>query len=513
MGALQILTRNPFIDEKGTPSSDCNCDCACPNFGGIQLHRQSKPSQTERLRLVLPEQLYITRLLNDFWLACNPLSSSTKVAVISESTKVLLTLFRAPTSLAEITSELAANDISLEEARPALQELVDLEILVGVGWRPAPPAEDSDQLTAWLHVTNECNLRCTYCYLHKTPDAMSEQVMRDAISAVVRSAALHHYHKIKLKFAGGEATLNFPLVLNAYDFAHALTEEHSIDLDAVVLSNGIGITHAMTQQLKSREIRLMISLDGLDEYNDVQRVFANGKGSSLSVTRSIDRLLGWGLVPDISITVTMHNLAGLPELMRFVLHRNLPFSINLCRQPTIDGIGATKESDDEALIAGLRKAYREIEDQLPERTLLGAIADRANLALPHSRTCGVGRNYVVINEKGNVAPCQMIMTQTIGTIQDLDLVTMIQSDRNPIRNLPVDEKEPCRSCSWRYWCTGGCALYTHWSTGRYDVRSPYCRVYKAIFPEVLRLEGLSILKQAQKLDVVSGQTSSTVSNA
>jgi len=39
-------------------------------------------------------------------------------------------------------------------------------------------------------------------------------------------------------------------------------------------------------------------------------------------------------------------------------------------------------------------------------------------------------------------------------------------------------------------------LLTYKATGRYDVKSPYCRVYKAIYPELLKLEGLRLLKYA-----------------
>jgi len=503
MGRLQIFTRNPLTGDRQAANRDCNCDCdsdcdcncdcACPSFGVAQKHDARPATGSKPWRWLLPDQLYITPLADAYWLACNPLASRTQVAVINSDARRLLNFFREPTSFNEINAELAAHGIDVDEARQTVETLAALELLVAEGWRPVPPVEDAGQLTAWLHVTNECNLRCTYCYLHKTPDAMSEQVMRDAIAAVVRSAKAHQFRRVKLKFAGGEATLNFPLVLTAYDFANALTREHDLDLDAVVLSNGISLARSMAHSLKTRGIRLMISLDGLNEYNDIQRVFANGQGSSLSVTRSIDRLLEWGLIPDISITVTMQNLEGLPELLRYVLQRRLPFSINLCRQFP-DG---SSQVGDETLIAGLKRAYQVIEEHLPERTLLGALADRANLVLPHARTCGVGRNYVVINEKGQIAPCQMVMNQTIGAVNGLDVIAVIRSDQNPIRNVHVDEKEPCRRCPWRYWCTGGCALYTQWSTGRHDVRSPYCHVYQAIFPEVLRLEGLSILRQAQ----------------
>jgi len=35
------------------------------------------------------------------------------------------------------------------------------------------------------------------------------------------------------------------------------------------------------------------------------------------------------------------------------------------------------------------------------------------------------------------------------------------------------------------------------ATGRFDVRSPNCRIYKAVYPEAVRLEGLRLLAYAR----------------
>ncbi len=43
---------------------------------------------------------------------------------------------------------------------------------------------------------------------------------------------------------------------------------------------------------------------------------------------------------------------------------------------------------------------------------------------------------------------------------------------------------------------GGCAVATFKATGRYDIKSPNCNIYKAIYPEALKLEGLRLLKYA-----------------
>jgi uncharacterized protein len=62
------------------------------------------------------------------------------------------------------------------------------------------------------------------------------------------------------------------------------------------------------------------------------------------------------------------------------------------------------------------------------------------------------------------------------------------------QNIPVERKEGCGSCVWRYVCGGGCPLLTWRTTGRADLRSPYCQAYRTLFPKLLRLEGLRILK-------------------
>lgn len=58
-----------------------------------------------------------------------------------------------------------------------------------------------------------------------------------------------------------------------------------------------------------------------------------------------------------------------------------------------------------------------------------------------------------------------------------------------------------QSChEWKHWCTGGCPLATFKATGRYDIQSPNCNIYKALYPEALRLEGLRLIKYSCSLN-------------
>jgi uncharacterized protein len=356
------------------------------------------------------------------------------------------------------------------------------------------PASSPEVLTAWLHVTNQCNLRCPYCYVHKTPEAMALEIGQQSIDAVIRSALAHQFKQVKLKFAGGEATLNFPLVAALQSYAEEQASAHDLMLETVVLSNGVVITDGMIDFLQQHHMKLMISLDGVGDYHDSQRPFINGRGSFKQVEKSLNKLIARKFLPDISITISNRNLSGLPETVEYVLQRELPFSLNFYRDNECSAGVADLRYANQEIIAAMLKAFAVIEKYLPRRSLLNAIVDRANLQQAHTRTCGVGQNYLVIDQNGKVAKCHMEIEKPITSIHAADPLLRLNQDKVGIQNIPVEEKEGCRGCSWRYWCAGGCPLLTYRATGRYDVKSPNCEIYKAIFPEVLRLEGLRILK-------------------
>ncbi|HEX9372151.1 MAG TPA: radical SAM protein [Roseiflexaceae bacterium] len=402
--------------------------------------------------------------------------------VVGRDLRDCLLALQQPAPLAELGAALP---------RELLERCVALGILVDE--RPPEPPPASDTLVAWLHVTNACNLRCTYCYLAKTEEAMSAATGRTAVDAIVRSAALHGYRAIQLKFAGGEASLNFPLVWELHDYAR-LAADRRLALDAVVLSNGVGVARRSLLELRRRGIRLMISLDGFAADHDAQRVFANGRGSFAAVSRTIDRALEIGLRPEISVTVSGQTAGGLAALVSWLLDRDLPFSLNFYRENDCSAGFQELQLDERRIVAGMLAAFRAIEARLPERCLLGALVDRANLAAPHARACGAGESYLVVDQRGGVAKCQMEIERPITSIHAPDPLGVIRADTIGVRNLAVQEKQGCRDCAWRLWCAGGCAVATFRATGRYDIQSPNCGIYQALYPEALRLEGLRILK-------------------
>jgi uncharacterized protein len=415
------------------------------------------------------------------------------VVVVNEPGHEIFRCFGEPTTIQDAA---ASWPEAIADAGEVLSRLGQFDLIHPAGYSPHPEFSRSQTLTAWLHVTNACNLRCPYCYVNKTAEGMTQHTGHSAVEAIVRSAVTHGFRAVKLKYAGGEASLNPHLMMSMHARARELTAEAGLELHATLLSNGVRLPPALIKALKTEYIQVMISLDGVGADHDIQRPFASGKPSFHLVERTIGQLIEAGHPPHLSITVTNRNARGLAEAVRFALERELTFSFNFFRDNDCAASFPDLRYQEETMISAMLDAFGVIEELLPRWSVLGSVLDRGQLLQPRQRSCGVGEDYVVIDHKGGVAKCHMEIERTLGEIFTDDPLQLVQRDRSTVLNLAVEEKEGCRDCSWRYWCSGGCAVATFKATGRYDIKSPNCNIYKAIYPQVLKLEGLRLLKYA-----------------
>jgi uncharacterized protein len=459
-------------------------DCACPPSGGTAARAlPALPAGP----LVRAREIVECRVDDEYVALFNP-DGNGGVVIVNREGRALLDHFSAPAELAEIATG--------DAAEAAVLRLFAQDILHPAGAAPSPRFENSTELTAWLHVTNKCNLKCPYCYVRKSDDAMTRDVARDSVDALVRSATKHGFRSLRLKYAGGEASLNAAVLLDLHHYAQERCDAAGLTLSAVLLSNGVAIGKDLAAALKDHGIRIMISLDGIGEAHDAQRPTLGGKASSALVLRTIGRLLETGLSPHISITITSRNVDAVAPVVRFALEHDLTFSFNFFRDNECSAGFADLQYEEQAMLRGLDAAFAAIEENLPRWSVLGSVLDRGQLLAPRRRSCGVGDDYVVIDQRGGIAKCHMEIGDTVGDVRTTDPVLAVRDGSRGIRNLLVEDKQGCRDCTWRHWCSGGCAAATFRATGRFDVRSPNCDIYRTIYPKAVRLEGLRLLRHA-----------------
>ncbi len=478
----------PVFVARTAPEQGAETDCACAS--AALSHPQSAICNPQSAPLwALPPSLYRAPLPEGYQLAFNPVGSA-GVVVLNGPAAHLLDSFATPAPLTDpVARQLAA--LGLLAPHPSIFPFP-------VSRFPFPV------LTLWLHLTARCNLRCAYCYAPRGDADMSPEVGRAAVDGAIRSAQAHGFRALKLKYAGGEPTLNLPTLRAVHEHARARAAQTGLELREVVLTNGTAITPALLTWLRDEGIRLAVSLDGIGPAHDGQRMAAGGDGSFTAVAGGVERALALGLTPHLSITVTAHNVDGLAGAVAFALDRGLPFNLNFVRPaPGCPDLTPAPER----LIAGLRAALSEIERRLQSaicplqsaicnlQSAICNLLDRCDFGFPHRYPCGAGHAYLVVGPEGTVARCHMEMERTVGTLWEEDPLAAVRAE-DGFRNPPVEEKEECRECPWRSVCAGGCPLMAQRYRGTPAAPSPYCAVYRAVLPELLRLEGLRILRGA-----------------
>ena len=442
-------------------------DCACAE-AAVPVTFAASP-KGEALWKQAPG-LYRAPLTREWEVFFNPERPS-GVVVVNRPAAAALETFHTPRPLADRTSQAMARAGLLTPAS-APQDVVC-------------PSETPGTLTAWLHVTNACNLQCAYCYVEKSAAAMTETTARLAVDAVFRSARDHGFRAVKLKYAGGEPTLNFAVVRALHRHAQSQAARAGLTLRETLLTNAADLTDDVLAFVAHSDIRLAVSLDLCSGAHDRQRPRQDGCATYAQVRRNVERAVRRGIAPHLSITITGTGDEQCADTVRFALDMNLPFNLNFVR-PVDEPISDAQVS---RIMRSVRMAFAEIEARPPVHSLL-AVLDRADLSRPHAYACGAGRAYLVVDPFGRISPCQMTMTRPVGDIHMRDPLAAAQA---AFANVPVWKRGACAGCTWRHACGGGCPLLARPAERGELGASPYCAAYRALCPELIRLEGLRLL--------------------
>ncbi len=213
-----------LVASRSSGENDCACadapilevpvkegenDCACT------------PSLMPKVYMINPTgndykqapDLFSISLLHGFHLAMTPFAPGGPI-VLNQPAWERWQTFAVPRPLVDKTDHALAKQKLIQ---PAESQLV---------WQQPQP----QTLTTWLHVTNACDLDCPYCYVRKSSARMSEEVGRKAIEAVFDTAVSRQFRQVKLKYAGGEATVHFRMIRTLHALAQKYSAETGIGL-------------------------------------------------------------------------------------------------------------------------------------------------------------------------------------------------------------------------------------------------------------------------------------------
>lgn len=145
-------------------------------------------------------------------------------------------------------------------------------------------------------VTEDCNLRCKYCYItHKASNKkMNFSVAKKFIDYILNSEMIKQ-HAVTLDFIGGEPLLEIELIDKICDYFKLKTYEMGIswywNYRISICTNGVNYLDKRIQKFISKnksKLSMTITIDGTKAKHDLQRVFPDGTGSYDVVKKNVD---------------------------------------------------------------------------------------------------------------------------------------------------------------------------------------------------------------------------------
>ncbi|MFI3212906.1 MAG: radical SAM protein [Eubacteriales bacterium] len=134
--------------------------------------------------------------------------------------------------------------------------------------------------------TEQCNFRCIYCYETFSRPKMTIDIVAGIKQFVFEN--LPRYNKLSVAWFGGEPMLAMDIIDELSEYFLELCSEQRKPYFSTMTTNGSLLTPENWKKLKKNHITgYQISIDGLAETHDSQRIGADGKGTWDSIISNL----------------------------------------------------------------------------------------------------------------------------------------------------------------------------------------------------------------------------------
>jgi len=306
-----------------------------------------------------------------------------------------------------------------------------------------------------LKLTDDCNLRCKYCYAQS---GGKSKILTNADLEKIAKEIASISPSVEYVLSGGEPLLNPECLKFAVKIKNTGNQAH-------LLSNGILIDNTNVKQISEIFDLIKISLDGASEKT---HSLTRGNNNFNKVTNTIELLHKHNANILIAMTVTRENLQDIPKLVK-------RYGSQLTFQPFFNA-GRGRNNNDLALTG---REYYEALASVPGVSPMSAI----DKVLSRARNkgifkCAIGDAEISISQNGDVFPCQMLDDPLFlaGNIHQTPLTNIYHNSEvlNKVRKLNITNIAECKVCPIRLICGGACRARSFHANGKIDIAGDFC---------------------------------------
>lgn len=338
-------------------------------------------------------------------------------------------------------------------------KLLDKNLYTAIKNKLTNPDYPCPKAGAYLHVTNNCNLKCRGCYSASSSDIHTKDASYERICSALSSIS----NKIdKLTISGGEPFLRKDLI-KIVRYAFYDCGIHSI----TILTNGTRINTSDLYSLKPYLDGISISIDTCSE--DTK---SSIRGVSYEqILKSIESIKKTNIPLHLISVITPLNYLHLEDFVNFAKKHHATISFSLLSPTPSSKLDRDLKFTHEQLV----KLGRIIATNTNHIFETHGLTDIPCIKpITTINKCGIGTKTITIGSDGNLYPCHLLYSQKYKT--------ELESKKKSFMTFPsVEEIPECASCPYRYVCGGGCRARALNEYGDVRKKDPYCAFIKEFY--------------------------------
>jgi uncharacterized protein len=340
-----------------------------------------------------------------------------------------------------------------------------------------------------LHLTNNCNMACDYCYVDRNcGQSMTSETARQAVD--LAAGMTPQGDSAGIIFFGGEPLLHKELIYETIEYAKYKEKGAGCYFHYKVTTNGLLIDDEFINYSLKNNLFIALSHDGVQEAHDQHRKDTRGKGTFGTLIKKAKMLLAARPYAPVLMTVNPDTVRYYAESVKYLY--NLGFRYIIC---SLNYAAAW----DDGHISQLAGQYHLLADfyyrltMAEEKFYLSPfevkISSHINRQNYYRERCELGKKQLSVAPDGLLYPCVQFVGDedySIGSVK-----TGIEEEkRENLYRQNETEKDICIDCAIRTRCNHYCGCLNKQATGSIDRVSPVlCAHERTILPIADKIAG------------------------
>ena len=353
-----------------------------------------------------------------------------------------------------------------QEQRATLEYLAKKNVLNGSGEADVvtPFQQKYEPTMVTLFPTNQCNLRCKYCYASAgdmKPLTMDWYFGTHAIDTVIKNLKEKGSVSMPLAFhGGGEPLLPWDFVKRTVEYAEEQTEKAGLKLSVFSATNGL-LSITQLDWIIKHFASLNISFDGLPYVQDYHRPLPNGKGSFEFVNRTMKYLDDHNFNYGVRSTISSFNVDAMEESLDFICQN---YKTKMVHFEPLFYCGRCKTNN--SLSPNMEKFSVNFKkcDLKAKQYGIAFMYSGCRIDCLTSSFCGATKDNFSVTPDGYVTTCYEVTSKDdpksevmfIGKIREDGELEIDESKRKYLHSLTVNNLEYCKDCFAKWHCGGEC---------------------------------------------------------